>query len=297
MMKKRLLSGLLIFFSAILLSACNSGKTEQNDDVDNTPEDRTVIETEEQKTDSFSEIIQDTIEVDYKWYKGRFYRNSENTNLWINLSDTNNELCVRMPGYSFNVNQPEILESDDYGTTLRYTYYEEYGRFDFVIDYMTESDEIIVLYTNYTYQSNNAVDFSGIYMYDKDLSASMESVINEEVTTSNLGFTDGQRFECFETVSGENVILTVHLFYSDDSNEPSAYKGELSNGIEFWFEFYDSYTDEMQYKIECMDGSNAFLTYFPSRGEIVWTAEEGTDYGNMYAYSGTYICLPDEIEE
>lgn len=30
--------------------------------------------------------------------------------------------------------------------------------------------------------------------------------------------------------------------------------------------------------------------------EIIFVAEEGNEYGNMYAYSGTYIGLPDTSE-
>lgn len=108
---------------------------------------------------------------------------------------------------------------------------------------------------------------------------------------------DGQRFECFETVSGEDITLTVHLYYSDDSSTPSSYKGELSNGVEFWFEPYESSSDCVTYKIDCMDGTTAYLQYAPDTSEIVFTADEGTEYGNMYAYSGIYIGLPDEVEE
>lgn len=118
-----------------------------------------------------------------------------------------------------------------------------------------------------------------------------------ECSSEVCDFIDGQRFECFETVAGEDIILTVHLFYSDESDVPSDYKGELSNGVEFWFVPYESSEEYITYKIDCSDGTSAYMKYNTLSSEIEFTADEGTEYGNMYAYSGTYIGLPDEIEE
>jgi len=235
-------------------------------------------------------------DIDYEWYNGRFYRDISNAKHWLDLRNTENGLTVDVPGYSFIVSQPEVIESKEYGTALRYQYKEEYGRFDFILDYMIERDEVVVLYTNYTVQSVNAVDYSGVYVYDDQLSSSMGNAQTSNDTVA-VSLVDGQNFECFETAGGEDIMLTVHLYYSDDSDTPSAYKGEMNNGVEFWFELYDTHTDEVSYKINCLDNSYAFLTYYPSRGEIELTAEEGTEYGNMYSYCGTYICLPDEFEE
>lgn len=248
-----------------------------------------------------SEVVTDkntnqSKDIDYEWYKGRFYRDISNAKHWLDFRDTEKGLTVDVPGYSFIVSQPEVIESKEYGTALRYQYKEEYGRFDFILDYMIERDEVVVLYTNYTVQSANAVDYSGVYVYDDQLSSSMRNTHTSNDTVA-ISLIDGQNFECFETVGGEDIMLTVHLYYSDDSDTPSAYKGEMNNGAEFWFELYDNHTDEVSYKINCLDNSNAFLTYYPSRGEIELTAEEGTEYGNMYSYCGTYICLPDEFEE
>lgn len=102
---------------------------------------------------------------------------------------------------------------------------------------------------------------------------------------------DGARFECFETVSGEDMILSVFLYYSEDSGIPSAYKGELSNGMEFWFEPYATSADSIFYQIDCGDGTTAYLEH--SASEIILTAEQGI----LYACQGTYMELPDEIED
>ena len=38
------------------------------------------------------------------------------------------------------------IETEEYGNALRYRYAEEYGRFDFMIDYLPKIDEVIVLF-------------------------------------------------------------------------------------------------------------------------------------------------------
>lgn len=294
-MKNKIGIGILLLYSAFCLSSC--GTTEQVIQQEDSAIEKNIVNDKDSED---SEKIDEnnpnqSKDIDYKWYEKRLYRDITNTTHWIDFRDTESGITVDVPGFSFVVGQPEIIESNEYGTALRYQYKEEYGRFDFIIDYMMERDQIIVLYTNYTVQSSNAVDYSGVYAYSGTLSSNME---NTETSKDDVvSMIDGQRFECFETASGEDIILTVHLYYSDDNDTPSAYKGEMNNGVEFWFELYDTNTDEETYKINCLDDSVTFLTYYPSRGEIELTAEEGTEYGNMYVYSGTYIELPDTVEE
>lgn len=264
-----------------------------NDECENKLRNASMSRESEVVTDKSTNQGKD---IDYEWYIGRFYRDISNTKHWIDFRNTEKGLTVDVPGYSFIVSQPEVIESKEYGTALRYQYKEEYGRFDFILDYMIERDEVVVLFINYTVQSANAVDYSGVYVYDDQLSFGMGNAQTSNDTVA-VSLVDGQNFECFETVGGEDIMLKVHLYYSDDSDTPPVYKGEMNNGVWFWFELYDTHTDEVRYKINCFDNSNAFLTYYPSRGEIELTAEEGTEYGNMYSYCGTYICLPDEFEE
>lgn len=241
--------------------------------------------------------------VNYEWYQGRYYSDVENSNHWINFCEAEDGLYVSVPGYSFRVEQPEVIESKEYGTVLRYRYNEETGRFDFMIDYMVERDEIIVLYTNYTYQSSKAVDYSGVYTYNDTLTNNSERDSLNSQKESEQCFYDGQRFECFETAGGEDLILTIRLFYENQGEAPSAYKGELSNGVEFWFEYYGNETSfgksaasYTKYRILCEDNSMAYLKANFDTSEIIFVAEEGNEYGNMYAYSGTYIGLPDTSE-
>lgn len=300
---------LLTICSAILLTACNGEKTELEKEIVESAKSTERTEatskadvTEQVEATSETKLNKPNVstpsaEVDYEWYQERFYRDTVKSSHWINFHNTDKGLYVTIPGYSFPVDRPKIMDDQEYGTILRYTYKEEYGRFDFYIDYIPSRDEIIVLYTNYTYQSANAVDYSGVYVYDENLSNAMCNKTNKQSTNVTADLTNGQCFECFETKSGEDITLTVHLFYSDDSDTPSSYKGELSNGVEFWFKSYKSSSESITYKIDCTDGTNAYLKYDTNASEIILSADKATDYGNMYGYSGTYIELPDEVEE
>ena len=134
-------------------------------------------------------------------------------------------------------------------------------------------------------------DFSDVYELDIKLTESQKSKSIKEYEQEFTLF-EGQRFECFETVTGEDMTLTIHLF---GNNNKIRYKGEFSNGFEFWFDYYGSSEEYMEYKIDCLDDSDAFIRYNGSEIELI--AEAGEAYANMYQYSGTYIGLPDTIEE
>ena len=49
--------------------------------------------------------------VNYEWYQGRYYSDVENSNHWINFCEAEDGLYVSVPGYSFRVEQPEVIES------------------------------------------------------------------------------------------------------------------------------------------------------------------------------------------
>lgn len=290
-MKKRAIYTLLIFLSAIIISACSKSEKVVIDDVDNTSEEEIITVTEESTTDSFADSNKNAYEIDYNWYEGRFYKNINDNRFWINLANIDEGIRVTIPGYTFLVDEPELINSEEYGTSLRYIYREENGRFDFFIDYMVESDEIILLYTNYTLASSDSADYSGVYLYDQGLSSTMKNELNEEYDTTTLEFTDGQRFECFETASGEDIILTIHLF-TDENGNTTIYKGELSNGIEFWFEYKSKDTDVIVYNIDYA-GEMAELLYYPNSSEIYLM----TNGNGLNDYGGIYIGLPDVREE
>lgn len=144
-------------------------------------------------------------------------------------------------------------------------------------------------------ESIGAEEISSTYQPEKS-DAETQFDIEDESTTNNVNyFYDGQRFECFETKSGEDMILTIRLFYDSDENGnmisdmPSMYKGVLNNGIEFWFEYYESTSEYIIYEVNCADGSTAYLKYNLFTSEI----ELFTDDGFLNDCGGSYDSLGD----
>lgn len=279
MMKKKLLSGLLIFFSAILLSACNSGKTEQNDDVDNTPEDRTVIVAE---SDNFDE----------EWYQNKYYMGNKSDWLFF-VNEQGNNLQFGLDTRQIAVldkSNYEIVTSDEYGKVVRYYYTDPSNSgYECRIDYLIDRDEVIIG----LFQMDS--EYTELFTYYGERSAENNTTTdNAEVVYSdveNIYFFDGQRFECFETASGEDIILTIHLFTDEDGNT-TAYKGELSNGIEFWFEYASTENDVVIYNVDYAL-ETAELVYYTNSSELYFL----TNGNALNNYGGMYIALPDIVEE
>lgn len=300
MMKKQIKIGLLVICSATLLTACSGEETAPGNAIPEVSTESENTATDNEIKDTESAEINTSLEMDYNWYEGKRYRGTEKGSLfWIQDGKVNTSLR-----FLCNLSDMEIetVENETVGTGLKYFYYTETTNVNdeklydtIILEYYPTVDRVIITEVDNVYKTQ--YNCSDVYEYDSMLSENDNNQTNSENTEGACYLFDGQRFECFETVSGEDITLTVHLYYSDDSSTPSSYKGELSNGVEFWFEPYESSSDCVTYKIDCMDGTTAYLQYAPDTSEIVFTADEGTEYGNMYAYSGTYIGLPDEVEE
>lgn len=283
----------LALFSVVLLTACSGVKGLRND----VSETSAKIENAEMENE-LNDTENSSGEIDYNWWEnkcyvsestgGKFYgfRYSEGGESYFAFGTC----CVPI-----NEGKIEIFDDDYFGITFGYTFQTQMRKSnsivydEYYIIYYTERDRVDVANASGTYIDSFEYD-SSYQLNNSDINNPIEDMVQNN-------FFDGQRFECFETVSGEDITLTVHLYYSDDSSTPSSYKGELSNGVEFWFELYENSSECVTYKIDCMDGTTAYLQYSPDTSEMVFTADEGTEYGNMYAYSGTYIGLPDEVAE
>ena len=157
-------------------------------------------------------------------------------------------------------------------------------------DYREECKEIFLNATkkNSSETSNNA---NG-ELEESSNNQEQSSESQNELANFECPFFDGQRFECFETTSGEDIILTIRVFSSD--NGETSYKGELSNGVEFWFESFDSSDKYINYLITYSDGTNGYMNYVLGDSEIEMISDDDV---KMSQYNGTYIGLPDEIEE
>lgn len=299
-MKKQIKITLLVICSTTLLTACNAKETKLRNDIPETSTKLQNTTTDNETKDTENAEISTSVEMDYNWYEGKRYRSTEKDSLfWIQDGKVNTSIR-----FLCNLSDMEIemVENETIGTGLKYFYYTETTNTNdeklydtIIVEYYPTVDRVIITEVDNVYKPQ--YNCSDVYEYDSMLHENANNQIDSENTKGACYLFDGQRFECFETVSGEDITLTVHLYYSGDSSTPSSYKGELSNGVEFWFESYESSSDCVTYKIDCLDGTSAYLQYSPNLSEIVFTADVGTEYGNMYAYSGTYIGLPDELEE
>lgn len=282
-MKKFLEIGLLVIWFVVLLSACSIEQTSSENN-------NSVTSTEFESTTSTGET--EDASIDYNWYEGKRYRGTENDTLfWIQDGKVNTSLRYLCQLSDMEI---ETVESNAVGVGLKYFYYAEltdaYGekRYDtIVLEYYPHVDRVILTEIDNLYKGQ--YNCSDVYEYDSMVSESSSNQTHSEDIANVCYLSDGQRFECFETISGEDITLTVHLYYSDNSSMPSSYKGELSNGMEFRFEPYEILSDCITYKVSCTDGTRAYLNYNCNVSEIVLTADEG----NLCAYSGTYIELPD----
>lgn len=300
MINKQIKIGLLVICSATLLTACSGEKTAPGNAIPETFIELENTDTTNESKATESAEINTSVEIDYNWYEGKRYRGTEKGSLfWIQDGKVNSSIR-----FLCNLSDMEIemVENETIGTGLKYFYYTETTNTNdeklydtIIVEYYPTVDRVIITEVDNVYKPQ--YNCSDVYEYDSMLHENVNNQTDSENTKGACYLFDGQRFECFETVSGEDITLTVHLYYSDNSSTPSSYKGELSNGVEFWFEPYENLSDCITYKIDCMDGTTAYLEYLPNTSEIVLIADEGTEYRNMYAYSGTYIGLPDELEE
>lgn len=278
MMKKKLLSGLLIFFSAMLLSACSSGKTEQNDDVDNTPEDTVIISD---NNDEFNE----------EWYQNKYYIGNKSDWLFF-VNEQGNNLQFGLDTKQIAIldkHDYKIVTSEEYGKVVRYYYTDSLNSgYECRVDYLLDKDEVIIG----LFQADS--EYTEVFTYYRERSAENDiTTDNTDVVyndTENMYFFDGQRFECFETASGEDTILTIHL-YTDENGNITAYKGELSNGIEFWFEYASTENDVIIYNVDYA-GETAELIYYTNSSELYFL----TNGNALNNYGGMYIGLPDSME-
>lgn len=94
---------------------------------------------------------------------------------------------------------------------------------------------------------------------------------------------EGMRFECFETQSGEDVIVTIKIYESESSG--ISYKAEFSDGKELWLEFLNSERDGRDYYY--VEAANGTMSFTGSDLEI----EFNDDY--YQSVNGTYISIPD----
>lgn len=233
---------------------------------------------------------------------GSYYYDKENQCLTeITQSAFGNSSKVYLPAFGdkLKVTDGVVIELDDYLYTV-YTQGDTYKDCVAAIkqDYSTDTTYTWVSYyakgIGEVLTTNNYPDTSVMSVYSilTGTAKIMEEKSESESTVTgkaDVNFLDGQRFECFETKSGEDIVMTV-LLYEDSAT--TDVKAELSNGVEFWMKPYETVTNGTTYVVNCEDGTIAYVKHddYSSMVELITTE------GKLSDYAGAYIELPDEAE-
>ncbi len=310
---------LVIMCSALVLTACGNGEIEEYDSYHQIEENPVKSEAvtdiantvTDEKSETESNSDKDKI-TENDWYtQDLWYRGTMNPQNIIHVKAdqyTSGEyyICSAFTMICpFYPDSAKEVTAETLGEGIQYTYDDE--NYFISLRYFPKTNQVELVMTGSPY-TGTKYDFGDLYEYDVDLTENSHRISNStpefEVNDSTVKeqfknhFFDGQNFECFETNSGEDMILTIYLFYDSDENGnmisdiPSMYKGVLTNGMEFWFEPYEISQNSETYIINCDDGSAAYLEYITNMSEINLLAESGM----LYDYGGTYIGLPDSEE-
>lgn len=256
------------------------------------------IETGAIETPVQSDVTDDKTDLKHEWWKDKAFQSADSgLYFWIEKEDDefwfmvdseylNDQNCLVIGNVPTSAVQ---VGTDDTEGYIQYRFSDTVLQSTTSVCYFYNEDKVILL---------SKSDLNGQWLNESDtyMAVNGNSGIESKSTENRINhFFDGQSFECFETNSGEDMILTIYLFYDSDENGnmisdmPSMYKGTLSNGMEFWFEPYENSQDSETYIINCDDGSAAYLEYITNMSEINLLAESGM----LCDYGGTYIGLPD----
>lgn len=290
MMKRKYKIGLLILSSAMLLTACNGDET--------VTERGTILVEEsgvEEKRVEENAIEKDTGEIDLNddWYtKNLWYRGTLNTNNIIHISEDNHDeglywLCA---AYSvicqFYPDSASEITAENLGQGIRYVYDD--GSYRIVLDYFPNTNQILLVMPLGSPHTGTKYDYSDSYEFDMDLTekshdfnstSGLESDYDEEKLPEN-DVMDGRQFECFETESGEDVIIAFKTSWDNSLmcviNEEYYVTVSYSETIEG----YEGYPDD--------DVNSHIIIKLNEKGDLEFTSS-----GQYGIYSGTYIELPD----
>ncbi|MEG0035685.1 MAG: hypothetical protein RR743_03405 [Oscillospiraceae bacterium] len=273
---------LYVVFVIFLLAGCRSNSNEM---INHTGESNSTETLSEQDVNYLNNLA-------YTWWKDKLYISPE-TNDVLYASIKNDSIIFSSFNTSFIVktNSPEYGE-DDNGQFIRYAQetnlsngYKEFNQLMSLL-YYPEIDRVV------TFGIGDGGDYGDYYEYYKErLPSSVKTpdcVAPSENRESTPNFYDGARYQCFETLSGSDIILTIRTF-TDENTKEYFYKAELSNGMEFWF--YEVNQDGGEYEIEVAGECAGRLTHTPNSSELNLYTE---GYAYLNDYDGTYVQIPDE---
>lgn len=263
-MKKGFKISLLILSSIMLLTACNGG------------------ETVTKKIEG--------IDLNDDWYtKNLWFRGTYNTKNIIRIkADNDNKgeywLCAAFSVIcQFYPDSASEITAENLGQGIRYVYDD--GSYRIVLDYFPDTNQILLVMPLGSPHTGTKYDYSDLYEYDSELTESKSRLISDSPTENPdneenaFPFSTGQQLECFETETGEDVIITIDI--QNDTPYiifPEAVWVELEvNGKGDAWEFINPYFTE----------ERVYTTVSIQDNEITIATNE------TFMYDGTYIQLPD----
>lgn len=273
---------LYVIFVIFLLVGCQSNSNEM---INHAGESNSIETSSEEDGNSLNNLA-------YTWWKDKLYISPEtNDVLYANIKNDSIIFSSFNTSFTVKTNSPEYGK-DDNGQFIRYVQetnlsngYQEFNQLMSLL-YYPELDCVV------TFGIGDGGDYGDNYVYYKErLPPSTETpdwVASSENQEPTPDFYDGARYQCVETLSGSDVILTVRTF-SDENTKEYFYKAELSIGMEFWF--YEVNQDGGEYEIEVAGEYSGRLTHTTNSSELNLYTE-----GHVYLndYDGTYVQLPDE---
>ncbi len=297
MMKRDYKIVVLILSAVMFLTACNSGETvterasipiEESGVEENRIEERHVDENNTQKDT-------EEINLDDDWYtKNLWYRGTLNTNNIIHIKEDNYDkglywLCA---AYSvicqFYPDSASEITAENLGQGIRYVYDD--GSYRIVLDYFPDTNQILLAMPLGSPHTGTKYDYSDLYEFDADLTEKSHDLANDASDLEHHDYDkekspendvmDGRQFECFETESGEDVIISFRTSWDNSLmcviNEEYYVTVSYSETLEG----YEGYPDD--------DVNSHIIIKLNEKGDLEFTSS-----GQYGVYSGTYIELPD----
>ena len=289
MMKKGFKISLLILSSITFLTACNGEETVTKNVA--APTGESVIEENNIENNTAERNIEiEGIDLNDDWYrKNLWFRGTYNTKNIIHIkedSDNKGEywLCAAFSVICrFYPDSASEITAENLGQGIRYAYDD--GSYRIVLDYFPETNQILLVMPLGSPHTGTKYDYSDLYEYDSELTKPKSSLIGNSPAESPdneenaFPFSTGQQLECFETETGEDVIITIDIQNSTPYIIfPEAVWVELEvNGKGNSWEFINPYFTE----------ERVYTTVSIQDNEITIATNK------TFMYDGTYIQLPD----
>lgn len=269
MMKNGWKISLLLLCSATLLSACNGTKTGL--ERDSLTSDQATVQPQENTN---------TSDINYDWWENKCYVSDSGGKFYgFRYSDggeaffTFGNCCV-----SIEKGNAELMDDDYFGPIISYTFPTIRRQGNSIIN-----EEYYVFYyieRDYVETVNTSTGVSDTYYYDSSYQIQGGGSSEETYSDSTFPLLSNSRYECFETETGEDAIISIDI----QNDTPFIIFPEA-----VWVELEtDGSGDSWKFVNPYFSEENIYTSVVIQGNEITLTTDE------TFVYDGTYIQLPDE---